>query len=77
MLVIGRFPNESIILRDKESGRRIAAVMLIRDGRTGRPRLGITAGDSIAVYREEIDPGDPPAAGATVTKGNPEQIEPS
>lgn len=76
MLVIGRAKNESIILRDRDSGERIVTITVLKDGRHGTPRIGITADISVAVYRAEIDPGDPPDQAAAVAGGNPEQNEP-
>lgn len=60
MLVLSRYRNEKLILRDKE-GNFIASITVveIRKGDINRPRskvkLGIEAGPDVVIDREEVD----------------------
>lgn len=60
MLVLSRYRNEKLILRDKK-GNQIASITVveIRKGDPNRPRskvkLGIEAGPDVVIDREEVD----------------------
>lgn len=55
MLVLSRKLGESIIARDRDTGRLLLAVKLLNTD-DGRAKLGITAPADVQIYREEIDP---------------------
>ena len=52
MLVLTRHPNEKIILIDGDSRIEIMIVEIRSDSRV---RLGITAPNSVNIYREEVE----------------------
>jgi carbon storage regulator CsrA len=54
MLVLGRFRDESIILRDK-AGRELATITVVEARAGGKVKLGIAAPDHVHINRAEID----------------------
>lgn len=54
MLVLSRKSGESLILRDRQTGRKVGEIMIVEvHGR--RAKLSIDLPDSVRVLRAEID----------------------